>query len=53
MDRVVVGENAVVPDLMDIVQFTLDVDEAIGKRVGRRVEIAVGLNESTFSEDFS
>ena len=53
LEHVVVGEHAVVPDLVDAVQLALVVDEAIGEGVGRGVEVAVGLDEAAFAEDFA
>ena len=50
LDGVVVGQHAVMPDLVDVVQFALGVDEAIGEGVGGGIEIAVGLNEAALGE---
>ena len=46
VDGVVVGEDAVVPDLVEIVELAFDVDETVGEGVGARIEIAVGLDEA-------
>ena len=45
-DGVVVGDDARVPHLMQIVQRAANVDKAIGKAVRRRIERAVGLERS-------
>ena len=50
LDGVVVGQHAVVPDLVEVVQFALVVDEAIGEGVRAGIEIAVGLEEAALSE---
>ena len=50
LDGVVVGENAVVPDLVEAVELALVVDEAVGEGVGSGIERAVGLEEAGFGE---
>ncbi len=50
LDGVVVGEDAVVPDLVNVVEFALFVDEAVGEGVRRGIEVAVGLQEAAFGE---
>src|SRR5580658_4574074 len=50
LDGVVVGENAIMPDLVEIVELTLVVDDAVGEGMGGGVEIAVGLEKSAFDE---
>ena len=53
LERVVVGQNAVVPDLVNIVEFAFDVDEAVGEGVRGGVEFAVGLDEAALGDDFA
>ena len=53
LDGVVVGEHAVVPDLVQAVELAVDVDEAVGEGVGGRVEVAVGLDEAAFGDGFA
>ena len=53
LDGVVIGQNAVVPDLVEVVEFALHIDEAVGEGVGGGVEIAVGLQEPAFGEDLA
>ena len=53
LDGVVVGLNAVVPDLMEIVEFAFYVNKAVGEGVCGGVEIAVGLDETRLGEDFA
>jgi hypothetical protein len=50
LEGVVVGQHAVVPDLVQVVELALDVDQAVGEGVGAGVEIAVGLDESALGE---
>ena len=49
-DGVVVGDDAVVPDLVEIVDLALDVDEAVGEAVGAGVEVAVRLDYAGVGE---
>ena len=51
--RVVVGQHAVVPDLVEVVELALDVDEAVGEGVRGGIEFAVGLDEAALGEDFA
>ena len=53
LDGVVVGQHAVVPDLVQVVQLALDVDEAVGEGVGGGVEVAVGLKEAALGQDLA
>ena len=53
LECVVVGEDAVVPDLVEVVELALFVDDAVGEGVGGGVEAAVGLEESGFGEGFA
>ena len=53
LDGVVVGQHAVVPDLVEVVDLAFDIDEAIGEGVRGGIEVAVGLDESGFGEDFA
>ena len=53
LDGVVVGQHAVVPDLVEVVQLALDVDQAVGEGVGGGVEVAVGLDEAALGEDLA
>ena len=41
------------PDLVEVVEFAFDVDEAVGEGVGGGVEVSVGLDESAFGERFA
>ena len=50
LDGVVVGQHAVVPDLVEVVQLALDVDEAVGEGVGGGIEVAVGLDEAALGD---
>ena len=53
LEGVVVGQHAVVPDLVQVVEFALDVDQAVGEGVGAGVEVAVGLDEAALGEGFA
>ena len=53
LDGVVVGQHAVVPDLVERIQFAFDVDEAVGEGVGGGIEVAVGLDEAGLGENFA
>ena len=50
LEHVVVGQHAVMPDLVNVVELALDVDQAISERVRRGVEFAVGLEESALGK---
>ncbi len=41
------------PDLVEVVQLALDVDEAVGEGVGGGIEVAVGLDEAALGEDLA
>ena len=51
LDGVVVGQHAVMPDLVEIVELAFGVDEAVGEGVGGGVEVAVGLDEAALGEE--
>ncbi len=51
LDGVVVGQHAIVPDLVKIVQLAFDVDEAVGEGVRGGVEVAVGLDEAALGDE--
>ena len=51
-DGVVVGDDAVRPHLVQIVQTAIHVDQPIGKAVGALVEITVRLDESALMQVF-
>jgi hypothetical protein len=53
LEGVVVGQHAVVPDLVQVVELALDVDQAVGEGVGAGVEVAVGLDEAALGEGFA
>ena len=53
LNGVVIGEHAIVPDLVNAVQSSLDVDEAVGEGVGGGVEVAIGLDEAAFGNGFA
>ena len=53
LDGVVIGQNAVVPDLVKVVQLALGVDQAVGKGVGGGVKFAVGLEEAALGDDLA
>ena len=53
LNCVVICKHAVVPDLVQVVELALGVDEAAGEGVGRGVKIAVGLNEAAFGQDLA
>ena len=50
LEHVVVGQHAVVPDLVNVVELALDVDEAVGEGVRRGIEFAVGLDEAALGQ---
>ena len=51
LNGVVVGDDAVRPDLVEVVECAFLVDEAVGEAVGALVEVAVGLEEAGLHED--
>jgi len=53
LDGVVVSDDAIIPDLMQIVEATIDVDETIGEAVSAFLEIAARLDESALMQDLS
>ncbi len=53
LEGVVVSQNAVVPDLVQVVELAFYVDEAVGEGVGGGVEVAVGLDKAAFGEGFA
>ena len=53
LNGVVVSLHAVVPDLVQSVEFALVVDQPIGEGMRRGIEIAVRLDEPGFGDDLS
>ncbi len=41
------------PDFVERIQLAFGVDEAVGEGVGGGIEVAVGLDEAGFGEDFA
>ena len=53
LDRVVVGNDAVSPDLMKVVEASIHIDEPIGEAMGAFIEITAWLDESALMQDLS
>src|ERR1700728_1905500 len=53
LDRVVVGDHAIVPDLVKIIQPALLVDQAVGEAMRGGVQISAGLDIAALGDRLS
>ena len=51
LDRVVVGNYAVCPDLMQFVEPTIHINQAVGKAMCAFIEITVRLDETALMQN--